>query len=112
MTKTSIIRKRIVTIVTTCAILIGSIPFAPATVAYAASTQWDYSYETIGNSYEEWICPQTGVYTLECWGASGGGCADANGAFSGGHTSMTLNVIAGENSIFIVEKLARKTKME
>ena len=55
------------------------------------SACWEFSY---GGTGRQWVAPAAGTYTMECWGASGGGTTSTpggKGAYTYGKISLTKN---------------------
>ena len=66
----------------------------------AESDTWDFTYS---GSVVEWVCPATGQYKLEVWGAQGGGDIEGDGSYSnyyrggyGGYSSGEITLTAGD----------------
>ena len=75
---------------------------------FSSSITWNYSYNT-SNTYYTWTAPETGNYTMECWGAQGGGSSEKPGG-KGAYTSGSMQINSNQSFYVYIGQAGENTE--
>lgn len=91
--------KRILSMILAMCFVIMTVITNTSMTAQAAVNTWSFSYT---GGIQQFTAPETGTYTIDAYGASGGGCSDKGGYWIGtkggygGHAAGSVTLVKGQ----------------
>lgn len=91
--------KRILSMILAMCFVIVTVITDTSMTAKAADNTWSFSYT---GGIQSFTAPETGTYTIDAYGASGGGCSDKGGYWIGtkggygGHAAGSVTLVKGQ----------------
>ena len=91
--------KRILSMILAMCFVIVTVITDTSMTAQAADNTWSFSYT---GGIQSFTAPETGTYTIDAYGASGGGCSDKGGYWIGtkggygGHAAGSVTLVKGQ----------------
>lgn len=91
--------KRILSMILAMCFVIMTVITDTSMTAQAAVNTWSFSYT---GGIQQFTAPETGTYTIDAYGASGGGCSDKGGYWIGtkggygGHAAGSVTLVKGQ----------------
>ena len=91
--------KRILSMILVMCFVIVTVITDTSMTAQAADNTWSFSYT---GGIQSFTAPETGTYTIDAYGASGGGCSDKGGYWIGtkggygGHAAGSVTLVKGQ----------------